>query len=66
MDSLREYVLVAQHRMLVERFTRQDDSWVFEAASEAGAVVELPSIGCTLALDELHERVEFPTDPEQR
>lgn len=64
-DSLREYVLVAQHRMLVERFTRQGDSWLLSVASEAGAVMELPSIGCTLPLDEIYERVEFPADAER-
>lgn len=60
MESLREYVLVAQHRMLVERFTRQGDPWVLSAASEAGAGVELGSIGCMLPLGEVYERVEFP------
>ena len=65
MGSLQEYVLVAQHRMLVERFTRQGDAWAFSAVSEPGTVVELPSIGCTLALDEVYERVEFPADGER-
>ncbi|HEY0969717.1 MAG TPA: Uma2 family endonuclease [Gemmatimonadales bacterium] len=58
-ESLREHVLVAQHRMLVERFTRQDDVWVLAAATDPDAVVELSSIGCTLRMREVYERVEF-------
>jgi Uma2 family endonuclease len=60
--TLREYVLVAQDRMRVERFTRTDDggSWLLTRFEGSDAVVELPSIGCVLRVGDLYERVELP------
>ena len=60
--SLREYVLIAQDRMRVERFTRGPDGtgWVLRVAEVAEATLELPSIGCVLRLADLYERVELP------
>ena len=60
--SLREYVLIAQDRMRVERFTRSADGteWVLSVAQGAEATVELPSIGCVLRVGDLYERVELP------
>lgn len=57
--SLREYVLVAQDRPLVERFRRQNDgSWVLGEAAGLDAVIELSSIGCALALADVYRRVD--------
>jgi Uma2 family endonuclease len=60
--SLREYVLIAQDRMHVERFARGADehAWVLTVAEGADATVELPSIGCVLRVGDLYERVELP------
>ena len=62
LPSLREYVLIAQDRMRVERFTRAADGrdWVLSVAEGTDATVELPSIGCALRLADLYERVELP------
>jgi len=57
--SLREYVLVAQDRPRVERFTRQGEAWVLTAFDEIEAVVELSSIGCALSLGEIYAKVRF-------
>ncbi len=59
--SLTEYVLVAQDRVHVEHYVRQaGDRWLLEELSDLGQTLELPSIGCRLALSEIYERV-FPT-----
>lgn len=56
--SLREYVLVAQDRVHVEHYTRQDDgSWRLTETDDPQAEVRLPSIGCTLRLEEVYEKV---------
>ena len=62
LPSIREYVLVAQSRMRVERFTRRDDgqAWVLTVAEGADATVDLPSIGCVLRVGDLYERVDLP------
>jgi Uma2 family endonuclease len=56
--SLQEYVLIAQDRVSVERYMRQGDFWVFTEATSLDDVIELPSIGCTLALRDVYDKVE--------
>lgn len=53
-ESLREYVLVSQRERRVEVYRRNEAGpWeLFE--SEAGARVELASVGCTIAVDEVY------------
>jgi Uma2 family endonuclease len=60
-ETLREYVLVAQHIPRVEVFTRQDDNtWWHSSASGTHTEIPLDSIGCTLSLAEVYHRVVFP------
>ena len=56
--SLKEYVLVAQDRISVERYSRQDDHWVLTEANGLDDVIDLPSIGCTLPLRRVYSKVE--------
>lgn len=55
--SLREYVLVAQDRVLVERYTRQGDNWLLTELSRLDGVLRLESIGCEIPLEAVYERV---------
>lgn len=60
LPGLRQYLLVAQDRLALDLFTRQPDGrWLLDAYTEADAVVSLDSIGCTLRLGEVYDRVEF-------
>lgn len=60
--SLSDYVLIAQDQPRVEHFARQNDGgWLLAEASGLEAELPLPSIGCTLALREVYEQVEFET-----
>jgi Uma2 family endonuclease len=59
-ESLQEYVLVAQDRPLVERFVRHGEFWQLLAVSGLDAALELTSVGCTIPLREIYENVEFP------
>jgi Uma2 family endonuclease len=56
--SLQEYVLVAQDRVSVERYAREGDHWILTEAHGLDDVVELPSIGCTLTLRDVYDKVE--------
>lgn len=59
--SLREYVLVSQREVRIERFVRgEGGAWVPTALEGPGAVLELPSVGCAVPLAELYEDVELP------
>lgn len=60
LESLREYVLIAQDRRRIEQFLRQEDGrWLLGEVSESGATVRLESIGCDLALSDIYSRVSF-------
>ena len=59
-DSLAEYVLVAQDQHRVERFLRQDgNEWLLTTTTGLGSTVPLSSIQCTLALAEVYDKVEI-------
>jgi Uma2 family endonuclease len=58
-DSLREYVLVAQAPPLVEQFVRQDDgSWIYTPAAGREHSLTLSSVACQLSLDAIYKRVD--------
>lgn len=60
-ESLREYVLISQTRPWIERYVRQESTpfWMFSDAEGLEAQIELDSIGCTLALTQVYEKVKF-------
>ena len=60
LDTLQEYVLVAQVKPRIEHFRREGDHWVLTEISDADGALTLSSLGCTLALADIYERVEFP------
>jgi Uma2 family endonuclease len=60
LESLREYILVAQDEPHVERFVRQEDgSWLLKVFKGLDAVLELPTLACALPLAEIYEDVTF-------
>jgi Uma2 family endonuclease len=62
--SLSDYVLVAQNRCRIEHFSRQADGrWLLIEINDPQADFTLDSIGCTLALAEIYERVVFEDEP---
>jgi hypothetical protein len=59
-DSLRQYVLLAQDRVQADLFTRQDGGqWVLTSFSLPEDSVPLDTVGCRLSLAECYEKVEF-------
>lgn len=63
LDSLTDYVLIAQDQPLVEHRHRQaNGEWATTLVSGIESVLELPSIECRLQLSELYDRVEFPVE----
>lgn len=53
LESLREYVLVSQGEPYVEVFRREGDEWVLRTAT-AGQMLELPSQGVQIAVDDIY------------
>lgn len=58
--SLKDYLLVSQHQVQVELFSRGDNGrWTLADFSALTDSVPLPSIGCTLSLAEVYDKVAF-------
>lgn len=63
LDSLREYLLVAQDRPHVEHYSRQDDgSWRFIETDDLDTEITCPSLDVTLPLTEVYLDVSFDSD----
>ncbi|MBK8023335.1 MAG: Uma2 family endonuclease [Chloroflexi bacterium] len=63
LESLQEYVLVAQNRPRVEVFTRQaDNRWLLTVSEGLDSTTVLESIDCTLSLAEIYQWVTFSDD----
>jgi Uma2 family endonuclease len=60
LESLTDYLLIAQDSHHIEHFVRQqDDQWLLSEATSQDAIIHLDSIGCDLALGLVYEKIEF-------
>ena len=58
--SLKEYLLVAQGKPLIEQYVRNGDGrWTYTEAAGLESTLTLPSVECTLNLGAVYKRVEF-------
>jgi Uma2 family endonuclease len=62
LESLREYVLVAQDTAHIERYVRQGDLWVLSEMTGLDAVLSLEAVDCTVPLATIYEQVELPSE----
>jgi Uma2 family endonuclease len=59
LDTLKEYILVAQHKHHIEHYRRQpDNKWLFSEAQSLDSEIKLPSIECRLLLREVYDKIE--------
>ncbi|MDT5157648.1 MAG: hypothetical protein QOC99_3971 [Acidobacteriota bacterium] len=60
LDSLNEYLLVAQDRPVIEHYVRDGRSkWTYKLTSGLESSLALPSIECTLNLSAVYDKVDF-------
>lgn len=57
--SLQDYVLVSQHRPLVEHFTRHGEEWILRMAEGLEASLRLPAMGRELPLADIYDKMSF-------
>ncbi|HEX8494261.1 MAG TPA: Uma2 family endonuclease [Pyrinomonadaceae bacterium] len=56
-ESLQEYVLVAQDEQVLEKFVRQpDNSWRYTKVAAIDESLDLPSVNCRLALKDIYAK----------
>jgi len=59
-DSLSDYLLVAQDKIHVEYYVRQSDRfWLFSEYKSAKDKFQIESIGCEASVEEIYEKVEM-------
>ncbi|HEX3577561.1 MAG TPA: Uma2 family endonuclease [Thermoanaerobaculia bacterium] len=59
LDSLREYVLVAQDKARAEHYVREGQQWILSEVSDSQSILHLISIDCHVGLAAIYEKVEF-------
>ena len=61
-ESFREYVLISQHKPIVQRYVRQQDgNWVIKATIGLKSKVYFESVETELLLADIYDLVEFET-----
>jgi len=61
LPTLTDYVLVAQDRPCIDHYHRQDDgTWALRTPEGLDDALHLATIGCTVRLAEVYERLVFP------
>lgn len=59
LDTLREYVLVAQDKVRVEHYVREGEQWILSEISDSDGTLHLTSVDCHVMLAAIYEKVEF-------
>jgi Uma2 family endonuclease len=60
-DSLDEYLLVAQDEYKIEQYVKQPDGrWLLADIKSLEATAEMPSIQCMLPLADVYDKVSLP------
>ena len=59
-ESLQEYLLVSQHQVQVEHYSRgQDNAWTLRDYRALTDTIALTSLGCSLSLTEVYDKVDL-------
>jgi Uma2 family endonuclease len=64
LDSLREYILIAQDHVHVEHYQRRGDQWLLTEFTTLDESLTLPVLDCQIPLREIYARVDFPAATE--
>lgn len=59
LPSVMEYLIIAQDHPHITQFVRQAGGWQRHDYGDLAAVINLPSIECTLALRDVYDGVDF-------
>ena len=60
--SLQAYLVVDQHRALVELYTRSESGWHMQSFANLEDELPLEALGCSLPLREIYQNIVFETE----
>ena len=58
-DSMQAYLVIDQHRVMVELYTRADGGWLLRRFSDLDAEIPLAYLDCELPLAEIYRGIQF-------
>ena len=61
--SIQAYLVVDQHRVLVELYTRAEEGWHIQCFSDLDDEVPIAALNCSLPLRDIYKRIEFDEAP---
>ena len=62
-ESLQDYILVAQDQIRIEQYTRGEaHTWTLRDYQNADETLRIESIGVSVPLSRIYERIEFPAE----
>lgn len=59
-ESLREYILVAQNEVHVEQFVRHGEHWMLSEYTELSDVLRIDALDCEIPLGLIYKNIRFP------
>ncbi len=59
LESLQEYLLVAQDKIRIEHYVRQGAQWVLSEISDFNDTLHLAAVDCTIVLQDVYDKVRF-------
>lgn len=62
-DSIREYVLIAENRIRIEHYVRDGEHWVLSELNDPEGRLNLVSLDCSVRLDGIYEKVDWSLAP---
>lgn len=65
LDTLQDYLIISQVRPHIEHYTKRNHQWLLTDVIDLDAVMQLPSINCTLALSDVYRKVSFDSGEQQ-
>ncbi len=64
LESLRGYLMISTRSPRLEHYQRQEAGlWLLNAETDLDKLIALPEIACTLPLEEVYYRIDFPALP---
>jgi len=61
LESLTDYLLISQDKVRIEHYVRHGKFWMLSEENDLAQSIDIESIACTLPLNEVYARVQFPT-----
>ncbi|MGB1289124.1 MAG: Uma2 family endonuclease [Aggregatilineales bacterium] len=64
-DTVKDYLMVAQDKVLIIHVQRDEGLWLYRMYTELSNTVEISSVNCVLKLEDIYRKVVFSPDDDE-